>query len=222
MFGVLALCLVHILPLLLPRLHFLENALNMASLPLQAWHFALALIRQFRRRLNLILKVSVPILAFYLIEIAYHAQSYDVPRPPQDLDGPFSTQCQDPLLAASQPRENATFVMLARNSEIDKARDTINNIERQFNQWFHYPVIFLNNEEWDPEFVRVLNKSVSGQASFHVIPDKDWSYPEGFDIERAKQSMAMQSQTKVWNGGKESYHHMCRFYSGYVSTWARE
>jgi mannosyltransferase len=134
--------------------------------------------------------------------------------PPEDLDKPFAIGCQDPIHQASMPRENATFVMLARNSEVNEARETIENIERQFNQWFHYPVLFLNDREWDPEFIRVLNKSVSGKATFEVIPRSDWSFPHWIDKAKARHSMAMQAKNGIYNGGMESYHHMCRFYSG--------
>lgn len=178
---------------------------------------AVAVVRRLRRpprRANTLFRGAAIVVLFCILESLLRAHVYSVPRPPRDLDAPFATQCQDPETAASQPRENAAFVMLARNSEINEARDTIRNIERQFNQWFHYPVVFLNNEAWDPEFIRALNESVSGQAIFDVIPEEDWSYPEWIDKEQARQSMAKQQENGVWNGGKESYHHMCRFYSG--------
>ncbi|KAL2024348.1 hypothetical protein VTK56DRAFT_8830 [Thermocarpiscus australiensis] len=182
---------------------------------------AVATFRQLRRparRVSIPFKCAAIALLLCAIESLLHAYIYSVPRPPQDLDAPFARQCQDPQVAASQPRENAAFVMLARNSEIAEALETVRNIEAQFNRFFHYPVVFLNNEEWDPEFIRVLNQSVSGQATFHVIPKEDWSFPEWIDTERAKQSMARQEKSGVWNGGKESYHHMCRFYSGKFYT----
>ncbi|GAB1312808.1 Glycolipid 2-alpha-mannosyltransferase [Madurella fahalii] len=182
---------------------------------------AVAVVRQLRRpprRINTLLKWAGIVVLFCILESLLHAHVYSVSRPPRDLDAPFATQCQDPEVAAAQPRENAAFVMLARNSEINEARDTIRNIERQFNRWFHYPVVFLNNEAWDPEFIRALNESAGGRAIFDVIPEKDWSYPAWIDKERARKSMAKQQESGVWNGGKESYHHMCRFYSGKFYT----
>ncbi|KAK3393938.1 glycosyltransferase family 15 protein [Podospora didyma] len=171
-------------------------------------------LRQPPRRARVVAKFALPVVLLCLLDVLLHILSYRIPRPPQDLDKPFATQCRDPLVAASQPRENATFVMLARNSDIETARQTIENIERQFNQWFHYPVLFINDVEWDPDFIRVLNTSTSGRATFHVVPEADWTYPEWVDSAAARQSMARQGMRGVYNGAKEAYHKMCRFYSG--------
>ncbi|KAK4135739.1 glycosyltransferase family 15 protein [Trichocladium antarcticum] len=175
-------------------------------------------LRRPARRFRHVFRGAALIVTLCIAESLLYGHVHSIPRPAEDLDAPFSTQCQDPRVAAAQPRENAVLVMLARNSEKDEARDTIANIEAQFNQWFHYPVLFLNNEPWDPEFVRALNRTVSGPAMFEVIPQEDWSYPSWIDPEAAQQSMARQQQSGVWNGGKESYHHMCRFYSGTFYT----
>lgn len=182
---------------------------------------AVAAFRQVRRpvrRVRILFRVSVFVALLCIIESFFYTRSHSIPRPPEDLDAPFSTKCQDPREAASQPRENAAFVMLVRNLELDEARQTIQNIEAKFNRWFNYPVVFLNDEPWDPEFVRYLNESVSGGATFEIIPKKDWSYPEWIDEKKAKKSFAKQQKDGVWNGGKESYHHMCRFYSGKFYT----
>ncbi|KAH6848154.1 glycosyltransferase family 15 protein [Chaetomium sp. MPI-CAGE-AT-0009] len=174
--------------------------------------------RRLARRYRLLLRATAVVIVLCLVEALVHISMHDIPLPPEDLDAPFARQCQDPRVAAAQPRESAALVMLARNSELDEARETIRNIEAQFNQWFNYPVVFLNNEPWDPDFVRELNASVSGKAIFDTIPAADWSYPDGIDPTTARQSMARQAAAGVWNGGKESYHHMCRFYSGAFYT----
>lgn len=172
-------------------------------------------LRRPPRRLGLLLRGAALVGLLCILELLLHAYTIRVPRPPEDLDAPFATQCQDPAAAAaSQPREKAALVMLARNSELREARETIRQIERQFNRWFHYPVVFLNNEPWDPEFVRVLNESVSGEATFDVVAPGDWTYPEWVDEEEARRAIAQQGRDGVWKGGLESYHHMCRFYSG--------
>ncbi|KAK5658028.1 hypothetical protein OQA88_2583 [Cercophora sp. LCS_1] len=161
------------------------------------------------------LKILLSVAVAFCIEAAFHVRWYAVPRPLQDLDAPFSTQCQDPVAtAAANPRENATFVMLARNNERHKALQAIQNIENQFNQWFHYPVLFLNDEPWDPEFVRALNASVSGEATFEVLKENEWSFPWWTNANEARERMKAQGEQGIYNGGKESYHHMCRFYSG--------
>jgi len=171
------------------------------------------------RRTAFYLKFLLVISVALFLESAIHVRRHAIPRPPSDLDAPFLTQCQDPLAAAaSTPRENATFVMLARNNEMHQALQAVQNIERQFNQWFHYPVLFLNNEDWDPEFKRVLSAAVSGQSAFEVIAKEDWSFPPWMDTDAAHKLIKSQGDRGIFNGGKESYHHMCRFYSGYNAS----
>lgn len=171
--------------------------------------------RPLSRRASFHLKLFFGIALALFLETVLHVRSHAIPRPSEDLDAPFSTQCQDPTVeAAKHPRENATFVMLARNNEIDKALQTIRGIERQFNQWFKYPVLFLNDEEWDHDFVKALQDAVSGPTTFEVIPSKDWTFPSWMDTRKARQDMAEQGNKGIYNGGMESYHHMCRFYSG--------
>jgi hypothetical protein len=47
---------------------------------------------------------------------------------------------------------NATFVFLARNSEIEGVLHTLWEIEDSFNSRFHYPYVFLNDVPFSEEF----------------------------------------------------------------------
>ncbi|KAI1345000.1 glycolipid 2-alpha-mannosyltransferase [Xylariaceae sp. FL0016] len=166
-------------------------------------------IRPARRLpLWLLLSVATP----FLLEVILHLWRYNVPRPNQELDAPFYNTCQEPDLDA--PRENAVFVMLARNNELEKARKTVTSIEDQFNKWYNYPIMFLNDEEWDPRFIRELNATSGGKALFEVIPKQQWTYPDWVDEHSAKQSIKEQGEQQIPHAGEEGYHHMCRFYSG--------
>lgn len=174
------------------------------------------------RRIKLLLKIALPLLVLYLIDLPIHLYRTRVARPHQDLDQPFATGCLDPSVTAAQPRENATFVMLARNSEIEGAKATVANIERQFNRWFHYPIMFLNDAPWSDEFKDVLSRAVSNgtEVRFEVIEKGKWGFPEGMNEKEkttARSQMKKQGERGVGYGDMESYHHMCRFYSGYVS-----
>ncbi|PSS03540.1 glycolipid 2-alpha-mannosyltransferase [Coniella lustricola] len=171
------------------------------------------------RRLILI---CASIILPFAIEVFLHWRRFDIPRPGHDLDPPFYAGCQDPaaLAAASNEtdRPNAVLVMLARNSDIDDARHTVASVEDKFNRWFNYPYVFLNDQPWDPEFVRVLNQTARGNARFDVISHDDWTYPPSVDKEEARQSILEQGQRGIHYGGLESYHHMCRFFSGKFYT----
>lgn len=49
-------------------------------------------------------------------------------------------------------RANATLLMLARNSELEKAAQSVRELEDKFNARFNYPWIFLNEVEFSDEF----------------------------------------------------------------------
>ncbi|KAI1802758.1 glycosyltransferase family 15 protein [Daldinia bambusicola] len=167
------------------------------------------IIRPARRLpLWLILTVAGP----FIFEVVVHQWQYSVPRPASELDAPFFTSCQEPDVNAK--RENAALVMLARNNELEKANRTVTSIEQQFNRWFNYPYVFLNDQQWDPRFIEVLNKTTRGLATFDVIPRAQWTFPEGVDINAAKQNIKDQGARGIPHAGEEGYHHMCRFYSG--------
>lgn len=60
-----------------------------------------------------------------------------------------------PAAAASLPiRANATLVMLVRNSEANDAAVAIRQLEDRFNNRYHYPWVFLNDEPFDENFIQ--------------------------------------------------------------------
>ena len=152
---------------------------------------------------------------FFLMsaETLFHIYSYEVKRPSRPLDEPFNRGCREPDVLA--PRENAVIVMLARNRERQGAVQSIKSLEKQFNHWFHYPIIFLNDDPWEEPFINDLTRVASGNVTFEQIPKGMWGFPEWMDHDSARQGMKRQEDQGVLYGGLESYHHMCRFNSGY-------
>ncbi|KAF2725589.1 glycosyltransferase family 15 protein [Polychaeton citri CBS 116435] len=111
--------------------------------------------------------------------------------------------------------------MLARNSDLKGAIHAITSLEEQWNKWYNYPIVFLNNEKWDKKFIDALSAISSGKAVFETIPESMWSWPKdsaGSDLMDRTRAQAAWEKMKA-NGipyaTKESYHHMCRFYSGF-------
>lgn len=104
--------------------------------------------------------------------------------------------------------------MVARNNEVESASKSVASLEKQFNRWYNYPIVFLNDVAWDQAFIDALSKVSSGKASFEVIPKDLWSYPDFIDQDKARTSMAEQQARGMLYSGMESYHHMCRFNSG--------
>lgn len=164
---------------------------------------------------------AIPLWILFIaasIEVFIHSHHIAVKRPDRNLDEPFATSCQNVTANAAGPRENAVLVMLVRNSEIEDALHTVRSIERHFNQWFNYPYVFLNNERWSEEFMTIMNATVSGEAKFEYVPSDAWTFPDFIDKETALASIAEQGNHGQWSkaskAGMESYHHMCRFFSG--------
>ena len=135
------------------------------------------------------------------------------------IDKPFIHGCQDPHKAAeNQPRVNATFVMLARNSELEGVLHTIDSIERHFNQWFNYPYVFLNNDPFSDTFKELVTNATSSSVQFGIVDDTMFGFPIWVDESWAKEAIENQGDRGIMYGSLASYHHMCRFFSGYSSS----
>ncbi|RPA98168.1 glycosyl transferase [Choiromyces venosus 120613-1] len=128
-------------------------------------------------------------------------------------DKPFVVGCLEPV--TDTPRVNAAFVVLARNSELDGVIQSVKSIERHFNRWYNYPYVFLNDEEFNETFKSTIINYTSGSVEFGSIPKTMWGFPDWVDKDEATESIAKQGDAAIMYGGMASYHHMCRFYSGF-------
>ncbi|KAI5962336.1 KTR5 [Candida pseudojiufengensis] len=127
-----------------------------------------------------------------------------------NIDSPFIYGCSTPN---PQEKANAAFVMLCRNSEVEKVVSSIRSMERHFNQWFKYPWIFLNNEEFTLEFQNEIKKHTS-DAKFGKIDMKDWDFNPDIDKDEFHEWIESQGDREILYGNLKSYHKMCRFYAG--------
>jgi len=57
-------------------------------------------------------------------------------------------------------RANATFVILARNREINAVIRSVREIENRFNRKYGYPYVFLNEEPFPEEFKRSVSTNL--------------------------------------------------------------
>lgn len=158
--------------------------------------------------------------AFFIFETYLHNSKYDVAAPSQSLDWPFSRSCRPQFEAEApahvhQPRENATILILARNSELNETASSIRSLEEQFNKDYHYPYVFLNDVEWDPAFEAAMREETTSELTFETIPKEMWSWPPDIDQDAAKASWAKMERQGLPHVSQVSYHHMCRFYSGF-------
>ncbi|KAF1851652.1 glycosyltransferase family 15 protein [Cucurbitaria berberidis CBS 394.84] len=151
-----------------------------------------------------------------LIEVCVHIQSFAIRRPATNLDPPFHVGCQNPVMNVA-PRANATLVMLARNSDVSGAVHSVKSVQTQFNDHFRYPWVFLNDEKWSAEFMEKVGKAAGEgvNVKFEKIPRAMWGYPEWIDQDKARRKMEEMERRGIMYAGQESYHHMCRFQSGF-------
>lgn len=132
----------------------------------------------------------------------------------EEHDKVFVTGCAEP--DTSKPRAKAAFVILARNQELEGLVQSIKSIERHFNRWYNYPYVFLNDGDFSDTFKETVQNYTSGTVEFGKVGPDMWGYPDWVDVKVAKEGIAKQGDATIMYGGMESYHFMCRFYSGLV------
>ncbi|KAL1915601.1 uncharacterized protein VTP21DRAFT_6725 [Calcarisporiella thermophila] len=112
-------------------------------------------------------------------------------------------------------RAKAAFVILARNSDIHDMRWTMRQLEARFNHKYNYPYIFLNDQPFSEEFIRLTQSLTNAQTSYGLIPTEHWSIPPWIDEDLARQSRERMQAANIIYGGSLPYRHMCRFESGF-------
>jgi alpha 1,2-mannosyltransferase len=112
-------------------------------------------------------------------------------------------------------RVNATFVTLARNSDIWEIARSIRQVEDRFNRNYNYDWVFLNDKPFDDNFKKVTTSLVSGKTHYGEIPEEHWSFPSFIDQDKARKAREDMAQRKIIYGDSVSYRHMCRFESGF-------
>lgn len=127
----------------------------------------------------------------------------------------ISPAAADKDFKGKDPEIKATFVTLARNSELYDLIKSIRMVEDRFNRKFNYDWVFLNDEPFTDEFKDLTTSIVSGKTKYGTIPEEHWSYPEWIDLDKAAKSRADMKAANIIYGDSESYRHMCRFESGF-------
>ncbi|KAL1592076.1 O-glycoside alpha-1,2-mannosyltransferase 4 [Nothophoma quercina] len=130
----------------------------------------------------------------------------------EKYDKPFAVGCLEPQ--TNGPRANAAIVVLARNKELDGVIQSIKSFERHFNRWFNYPYVFLNDGDFNTTFKETVQNHTKSSVEWGKIAPEHWGFPDWADPAVVKEGIAKQGDRAIMYGGMESYHHMCRFYSG--------
>lgn len=143
------------------------------------------------------------------IKTNYDASQYPMAMTPNDPGWDDLVSIKD------GPRMNATFVTLARNSDVWEIAKSIRQVEDRFNRRYNYDWVFLNDQPFDDVFKRVTSSLVSGKTHYGLIPEEHWSFPEWIDKEKAAKVRQDMKERKIIYGDSISYRHMCRFESGF-------
>jgi hypothetical protein len=123
-----------------------------------------SLVRYRERRLVLDHDVSARQISLHFI-LSFTHQEYGRATSLSSIKSKFSSTPHEyvpdkyyipPDFNATKPlhvrRANATMVMLARNSDMENAVQSVRRIQDRFNHKFNYPWVFLNEEPFTDEF----------------------------------------------------------------------
>lgn len=137
-------------------------------------------------------------------------------RPPyQDGIPQEYRHAQNQTRPPTERKANATFVILARNGDLNGIANSIKQMEDRFNKQFQYPYVFLNEQPFSDEFKQRVTELTDAQVEFGLIPPEHWYQPESIDETKASASREQMVKNQVIYGGSVPYRNMCRFNSGF-------
>ncbi|OXB44054.1 hypothetical protein B1J92_I04378g [Nakaseomyces glabratus] len=112
-------------------------------------------------------------------------------------------------------KQNATFVMLARNSDLNDAVEAIKSLESRFNHKYHYDWTFFNDVPFDEDFIRRTTEVASGKTQYGLIPKDNWDIPSWINKTTMNNNMNIFNEENMLYGSSISYRNMCRYNSGF-------
>ncbi|KAK1232200.1 hypothetical protein PQX77_004574, partial [Marasmius sp. AFHP31] len=116
---------------------------------------------------------------------------------------------------STNPRANATFVLLCRNTDLNGVASSMQSVEDRFNKHYNYPWVLLNEEPFTDEFKERVSVITRSPISFGLIPKEHWFQPDWIDEDRAKKGREKMMSQGIIYGGSVPYRNMCRFNSGF-------
>lgn len=134
--------------------------------------------------------------------------------PPEDYS-PSVHYYEDTPLANNTRRANATFVLLARNSDLNGIAGSMKQMEDRFNKHYNYPYVFLNEEPFSDDFKNLVSGLTNAKVEFGLIPRDHWYQPDSIDEKKAEAARNEMQRNQVIYGGSVPYRNMCRFNSGF-------
>ncbi|RHZ86048.1 hypothetical protein Glove_55g16 [Diversispora epigaea] len=112
-------------------------------------------------------------------------------------------------------KAKAAFVVLIRNGDLHSFRSSMRQLEDRFNHKYNYPYVFLNDEPFNEEFIKLTSAMTKGKTEYGLIPREHWSVPMDIDMNIVRKNMEKMREEQVLYGDSLPYRHMCRFESGF-------
>jgi hypothetical protein len=146
----------------------------------------------------------------------FRQSTYMHRRDPPVLGCPAEQANPDAWLTIQKVKTSACFLLLARDKDLEDLKSTLANVEETFNAKFRYPYVFLNEAPYSPEFEQGIREALplGAEVEFGVIPEEHWSIPSWLDKDTVREGFKRMGTEGVQYAERESYHHMCRYYSG--------
>ncbi|CZT07890.1 related to alpha-1,2-mannosyltransferase [Rhynchosporium agropyri] len=120
-----------------------------------------------------------------------------------------------PHISLFDGRPRAALISLVRNSELKGMIHSMQQLEYRWNRKYQYPWIFFNDEPFTEEFKAATRNLTSAKCYYKVVPKEHWSLPSWIDESRFMNSLEYLGTIGVGKGWMVSYHHMCRWNSGF-------
>lgn len=112
-------------------------------------------------------------------------------------------------------KPRGALISLVRNAELDGIKQSMRQLEDKWNRKYQYPWIFFNDEPFTDEFKASTQNLTSSRCYYEVVPTEHWSLPDWIDKDRFTSSLEYLGTIGVGKGWMTSYHHMCRWNSGF-------
>ncbi|KAF5392834.1 hypothetical protein D9757_000961 [Collybiopsis confluens] len=222
------------------QIHTEEYNAMMALLPTTAARWKQLVITKRFTLASIFLLISILFLSELFLERGFGSRIISQ-LIPETTDEQQSFSCSNPFEfehhgpRPTYPRKaNATFLTLARNSDLAGVIHSMKQVEGRFNRDRHYPWVFLNDKPFSEEFIACTSAATASNTFYGQIPREQWIQPDSIDEERATKARKALSKVKgVFYAGTSSiipkvalsdrtavadsvsYRNMCRFYSGF-------
>ncbi|KAG1469083.1 hypothetical protein G6F56_003468 [Rhizopus delemar] len=92
---------------------------------------------------------------------------------------------------------SACFVVLVRNSELDGIASSMKQLESTFNSKFNYDYVFLNDDDFTPEFIETTSSLTNSKTKYGKLDSQMWGYPSFINTTYAAECRAEMQKTGV-------------------------